>query len=210
MDLFDVDEMRLLLDACAKTLEVVVLYPGDPHGEEPSLKSIQILANSFAAIFSLRDFDLSRNESLRTLRFPAPFIDHTATDDLPDAHTFLKHVLSTVTSSVLLEVVQIYRDNDFLGVGSQSSEWPHLRELSRADRADEASRHHRRFEVLREVHKVRAFQLVLCAHVRGRVGEYPIRVLEEAVAEEKAKMGFDSFSSDPLVVFDPQRCHRDW
>ena len=41
MDLFDVDGMRLLLDACAKTLETLRLYPGDPHGKKVSLNSVQ-------------------------------------------------------------------------------------------------------------------------------------------------------------------------
>jgi len=31
MDLFDVDGMPLLLDACAKTLKILRLYPTDPH-----------------------------------------------------------------------------------------------------------------------------------------------------------------------------------
>lgn len=40
MNLFDVDGMRLLLDACAKTLKTVALYPTDPRGEQPSLKRV--------------------------------------------------------------------------------------------------------------------------------------------------------------------------
>ena len=38
MDLFDVDGMRLLLDASASTLETLRLYPEDPRGQEASLK----------------------------------------------------------------------------------------------------------------------------------------------------------------------------
>ena len=34
MDLFFVHGMRLLLDACAETLETLKLYPNDPRGEE--------------------------------------------------------------------------------------------------------------------------------------------------------------------------------
>lgn len=33
MDLFRVKCVRLLLDACAKTLETLRLYPTDPYGE---------------------------------------------------------------------------------------------------------------------------------------------------------------------------------
>ena len=39
MNLFDVDGMQLLLGACAKTLKAIVLYPADPRGEQPCLKS---------------------------------------------------------------------------------------------------------------------------------------------------------------------------
>ena len=34
MELFDVDGMPLLLDACANTLETLMLYPTDPRGEQ--------------------------------------------------------------------------------------------------------------------------------------------------------------------------------
>jgi hypothetical protein len=42
MNLFNVDGMRLLLDACAKTLETVMLYPTDPRGEQLSVKAYRI------------------------------------------------------------------------------------------------------------------------------------------------------------------------
>ena len=42
----DVDGMRLVLDACAKTLENLVLDPTDPRSEQLSLKSIRVLANN--------------------------------------------------------------------------------------------------------------------------------------------------------------------
>ena len=42
----NVDGMRLVLDACAKTLENLVLEPTDPRSEQLSLKSIRALANN--------------------------------------------------------------------------------------------------------------------------------------------------------------------
>jgi len=57
--------------------------------------------------------------------------------------------------------------------------------MSRADTAEETSRHRRLFEVLREVHKVWDFGLVLSATVSGYVGEQRVRVLGEAVAGER-------------------------
>ena len=43
---YDVDGMRLVLDACAKTLENLVLEPTDPRSEQLFLKSIRALANN--------------------------------------------------------------------------------------------------------------------------------------------------------------------
>lgn len=162
---------------------------------------MQTLANSSAATgSSLRHFDLSQNKSLRKLQISASSIDLTRTGP-PDA-PFLKHLLSTITSPATLELIVVYSDNDFCGIDTLHTNWPYLREPSRAEREHEASWHHRRFEALRGAHKVRAFRLVLCANVWGCVGDsYPVRMLEEAVAEEKATKGFDDFSSDPLVMY---------
>jgi hypothetical protein len=67
MDLFNVDGMRLLLDACTETLETLRLYPTDPRGKKPSPANVQVLAKKLAGKSSLWDFDLSRNMSLRAL-----------------------------------------------------------------------------------------------------------------------------------------------
>jgi hypothetical protein len=206
MNLYRVHGMRLLLDACAETLESVVLSP-DPHGKQFSPKGVQVLANDFAAGSSLRDFDLSRNESLRTLQVPASSISHTATQSggSPGTAPFLKHVLSTITSSAFFEIIVLYEDYDLRCVPEfWRSDWP-PRELTQAARAEAASRHRERFEVLREVRKMRDFQLVLHMRVWGRVGEYLVRTLEEAVAEEKAKKGFDKSFPEPSVMYNPQR-----
>ena len=82
---------------------------------------------------------------------------------------------------------------------------PLIRELSQVESEAEAVRHHRRFEVLREAHKVRDFQLVLCAGVWGPVVDYSVRMLKEAVAEEKAKNGFGDFLPEPLIIAEPCR-----
>jgi len=113
-------------------------------------------------------------------------------------------VLSTITSTAFFQIVVIYRDCNFRGI-TWHPDQPGFRELPQAVRAEEASWHRRRFEVLREVRKVRDFQLLLSATVRGCVGEYPVRMLEEAVAEEKTKKGFDSFFFEPLVWYNAQR-----
>ena len=52
---------------------------------------------------------------------------------------------------------------------------------------------------------MRDFQLILCADIWDPVGEYAVRMLKEAVAEERAKGGFNVFLSEPLVIYRPWR-----
>lgn len=111
-------------------------------------------------------------------------------------------MLSTVTPSVFLDITVLYEDSDFRGVDSWRSDLP---QLSEAEREEKASLHRRRFGILREVYKARKFRLTLCANVWGGGGEYPVRMLEEAAAEEEAKGGFCDFIDEPLVVYSPQR-----
>ena len=129
--LYNMDGMRLLLDACVQTLKGLVLFPTDPRGEKPRSKGVRVPADNFTARTSPQDFDLSRNESLQTLEFPATDIDRALNNGLPDtASSFLKHVVSTIPSSARLRVVVSYYDSDFGGVRSY---WPYLREMSQAD-----------------------------------------------------------------------------
>jgi hypothetical protein len=202
INLCEADGMQLLLDACANTLETLVLRLTGPFSEQFPLNGMQDLTNDVSAGPSLRDFDLSQNKSLRTLEIPASSINRTKTVGLRDTTSFLRHALSTITSSAFCKIIVLYEDHDFHNI-TWHSDQPLLRELSQAEREEEASRHHMRFEVLREVHKVRGFQLALCASVPGPVGEYPVRMLEEAVAEEKAKRGFDTIFSEPSVMYNP-------
>ena len=72
------------------------------------------------------------------------------------------------------------------------------------ERVEDDLWHRRRFEVFREMHKVRDFQLVLCADVWDFIGWFSMRVLKNAVAAEKARGGFDEFFSEPMVVYSPR------
>ena len=76
--------------------------------------------------------------------------------------------------------------------------------MSKAEREWRALRHHKRFEVLHEVQKVRDFRLVLCADFCDSVVEHSVRVLKEAVTTATAKRVFDDFSSEPVVVYSPR------
>ena len=206
MVLYEVRGMRPLLAACAKTLESVVLNPTDPLGERLSLKGMQAPANNFAVKSSLRDFDLSRNKALRTLQAPWSSIKHASSDGSKNALGFLKHVLeSTIKSPVFSTIVVFCGDDHFRRIEPWRSDRPLIRELSRAERAEEVSRQRKIFKIFREAHKVRDFRLELCASISGSAGEEPVRILEEVIAEEKAKIGFNDFLQDPFVKYNPHR-----
>ena len=112
---------------------------------------------------------------------------------------------------MIVQLVVLYRDCDLPGAESWSSGQPPFRhELSQAERAGVVAGHCWRFEVLREVQKVQPFQLVLCVNVWGRVGEHPVQMPEEAVAEDTAKGSFGNGLLDPLVVDDPRRTRDDF
>ena len=104
-------------------------------------------------------------------------------------------MLPTAGSPTPFGAVVVYQDDDFAGVGSRDLDWPNLCELSQIDREREASIwRSEEFEVMREVHKTRAFRLVLSAYIRVRgsgMDSYPVRTTTEAIAREQARRGFD-------------------
>jgi len=203
MELWDVDGMPLLLNACAKTLETLRLWPTDPHGKWLFPKGVRISTDNSQVSSSLLDFDLSQNKLLQTLQIQVSPVGHGSPDVVS---SFLNHTLSTVTSPGFFQVTAAYYWSDFLGVEPWRRPDQHLlREISEAERGREISRHRRLFEAFRGVHKIRDFRLQLCAAVWDPVGEYSMGILKEAVAEEKAKGGFDGFLSEPLVTCHPRR-----
>jgi len=170
------------------------------------MKCVRILVDNFTARSPLQVFDLSQNKSLRALQVTASSIDRALSGGSLDAASMLlKYAISTIASPVHIKVMIIYRDYDFRGIAPRgNSNWPYLSNMSEADRAEETLRHRRRFKVLREVHKVRDFQLVLHAEVWSPVVEYSVRMLGEAVADEKVTRGFEGFRSEPVVTYRPR------
>ena len=165
---------------------------------------MQFPANNLITGFSLQDFDLSRNKSLRALEVPARHIVSKREPCAPSSATlsFLMTTLPTITSPAFSEVVIVYRDRDFSGVGYYPLRV--YRKATPADRATEASWHRRLFEVFRKTHAIRDFRLVLCADVWGRMKEYTVGELECAVAVEKAAKRLDYLPSEPLVIHSPR------
>ena len=200
MDLSKVAGIRLLLDAGAETLEILRLCPTYFGGEEASPDGKQVLADNFSASPSFGDIDLSQSKSLRALEITAWSV--------PGGEPgFPTHALSTITSPAFSKVVICYRDYHFSDVRGPPlySDCNFFRLMSKADIAEEASWYHRQLELFREMHKVRGFQLVLCADVWDRMVECAVRVLKQAVAVEKARGGFGDLSSEPLVICTPRR-----
>ena len=123
----------------------------------------------------LRDFNLLRNKSLRTLETTASSID----DARGTASDFLMTILSSVTSPVPVDVVIIYQDIYF--------EIPFML-------------YQRRLEVSHKIHSTRGFRLVLCADVCDRVVERAIQWLEDFVKAGRMKGGLSRFPYKPLII----------
>lgn len=213
MDLSNVDGTRLLLGACGKTPETLRLYPTDTHGKEPFPNRVRVLADNFTARSTLWDFDLSRNKSLRALRVTTASIDGEFLFHSQAVPTnLLTYALSTITSPVFSEVTVFYRDYDFRGVARNRSapSKPFICQMLPDEMAEDALWHCRGFDVFREMHKVRDFRLMLCPDVWDGIGWYSVRVLKDAVAEERAKGGFNNLSSEPTVVYSPRASHSEF
>ena len=209
----DVGEARLLLGACAETLETLQLNPAGPYGKQSNLKHTPPPANDHTARSSLLDFDLSRNKSLRTLEVRARSMvpEHACGSNLPPNPTisvFLRTILPTITSPVFSEVIVIYRENDFCGLECYPLPSKIYRDqisvLGR--RKKEYLWHRELFNVFREMYTLRNFRLVLCADVWDRVGEYAMRVLEQAVVRE----GFNFLPPETLVIYSPRGTTNIW
>jgi len=60
------------------------------------------------------------------------------------------------------------------------------------------------------VHKIRNFQLELCADVHGGAGESAVQTLRSGIAVEKEEGGFDDTFPEPLVFCSLRRPHREY
>jgi len=213
LDIFNVRETQPLLNACAETLETLRLYPTDPYGKKRSLDNTRVLVDGFIACV-LRN--LSCCKVLRTLEIRTRYLDRALRTCTPlAAASFLTHALLTIKSPFFFEVIVIYRDFDFGGVGlswsgSAIRSWfrSSIRLMPGDEATMEASQHTLRFATLQNMHKARSFQLVLCVDVWEGVGDYAVRSLEEAVAAERAKGGFSWVSPEPLVIYKPRRSRQ--
>lgn len=144
-----------------------------------------------------RDFNLSRNRSLRTLETTAEAIT-VAGDTAAD---FLNTVLSTITSPLPLDIVISYGDREG---DSYVFSWerriinPQYTSTNRT--AANNLRHVGRFKIFRQMNGERGFRLVLCADVHDCITECALRALEHAVESEMEGGRFDCLTQGPLVI----------
>ena len=162
-------------------------------------------ANDTVAKFPLEHFDLSQNKSLQTLEVSVDSIDgdfkRYGSTGFYFASSFHKQVLSTIRSPAFSFVQVAYRVHNFRAITATP---PYLHHLSQDEEMKEAELHRQRFGLLRAVHKVRDFRLVLYADACGPAGEHVVRILKKAVAAEKARGGFDVFFPEPVVTAIPR------
>jgi len=145
---------------------------------------------------SLRwDYDLSRNKSLRTLETTAASI--AAAGD--QVSIFLKTVVSTITSPLLLDVVIIYTTHDLSDSSLDLS--PALAAMVEREAAGYAASHEVRFRVFREMHQVRDLQLVLCADGGGSMWGYA-RKWNYVTEVERGKGVMEYILCEPLIVYE--------
>ena len=116
----------------------------------------------------------------------------------------LKNPLSTITSPVFSDVIVIFKDKDVpLMNYRQCGPFTPVRFPPYIEAA-EASKRHRTFRMLHDLHKVRDFKLVLCANVWGYFEDCAVRELGRIVATEWWKAGGGNPSPEPLVTSRPR------
>ena len=156
-----------------------------------------MIANDHAL---LQHFNLSQNRFLHTLEITAESIDH-AGDSAPD---FFKTVLSSVTFPGLLDVVIIYGDFNFNSPHRKWCDSEPIRSRHNPEWIRElyTKYHKRQLRVLRKMHSVRDFRLVLCADIPNDIAEHIIVETPECIAKaERVKEGLD-YLCRPLIIFE--------
>lgn len=141
-------------------------------------------------------FNLSQNKSLRTLETTAKSI--TAAGDA--AAGFLKTVLSTVTSPVLLDVVIAYSAFDVDCVTWYSVKPVRLEGVPARRRIESPLHHSARFRVFGEMYQTREFRLVLRVDVLECVAKHAEQMLGGIVAMERMDGGLDYLVCEPLIM----------
>ena len=139
-----------------------------------------------------RAFDLSRNSSLRTLETTATSI--TTAGDI--ASGFLKTVLSTVASSLPLELITDY---DICEVYCYMPTYVRLGAIEPNKRAADTLIQQARFKVFSEMYAVRQFRLVLRVDISDSFVQDGVRALECIVEEGRIDGELYHLPCEPVI-----------
>ena len=150
----------------------------------------------------LQHYNLSRNKSFRSLETTASSIV-AAGDTAPSS---LRAVLCTIASPVFLDIIIVYQDSDVdswvpfrSGMSLITSPVQfNLRSLNKIITYGPYDQ--QLFEVLREMHGAREFQLVLCLDVLDFMVERGVQALERLVKAGKMGGKLDYLVCNPLVI----------
>ena len=114
--------------------------------------------------------------------------------------SFLRTVLSTISSPLPLDIIIVYRHYD---VGYMVSWWKPfpVAEFDGGLRETNAL-HQQRFKQLRKMYMVREFRPVFCADAIGCAMEHVVRGLESIVEMERARGRLDYLLREPSIISD--------
>ena len=117
---------------------------------------------------------------------------------------FLKAVLTSITSPAPLDVVIIYRNDDFdsqpLCMLCAPQPIPRLYSSCWYE-GDHFSLEYRvHFTALREMHSVRGFRLVFCLDVSDCIMWYALGEVKKVLRQEVGSGGFDYLLDEPVVT----------
>ena len=150
----------------------------------------------------LREFNLSRNKSLRTLETTAESIKQAG----DTASFLLKTVLFSITSPTPLDLVIIYRNTDLDGIQYNSRGFERVSiDNSWSEETDYEVR--QQLRMLRKIQAVRGFRLVLCADVSDCMVEYAVEKLKRIVKVEKVTRGLGHLPYKPLIIAERRTIH---
>ena len=140
-----------------------------------------------------RRFNLSRNKALRTLETNADSIVHAS----DAASIFFQTVLSTIASSLPLDIVVIYRDVD---LNFLAPSWSEPEYVFPKGSAKSVVGHRKRFKVFSEMYGAHEFRLVLCANVPSCIAKRAVRALKRVVEAERTGGRLDYLLCEPLII----------
>lgn len=147
---------------------------------------------------ALEDFNLSQLKFIQTLEIT----EHSITSlEFISASGFLKAVLSSITLPGSLNVVVIHRDIVPVFDPLDCKQAPLcLRHSQVDDIVMNERRFRKQLRVIREMHSVRGFRLVLCLDSVDCLMDKSRRLMEKIVTDAGEKGAFDFLSCKPLLV----------